>query len=172
VTGRVAVLPPPPRRAPSLLLERESNSLVRPPCAKDDRLPLGLLQIHRLVGKEVNGGEVIAGGEDEVWPRQSQPAIWTLRRGNTMGNTDKEIDPLPVEFVSEEEAAEFWDNHSLSDCEEFLEPADASIELKGRHFEIEVDEESFFALRDTARRQRKPVKKLASDILKRSLSTV
>jgi len=33
-----------------------------------------------------------------------------------MPNTDKQVDPLPNEFGSEEEAAEFWDTHSPSTC--------------------------------------------------------
>lgn len=88
-----------------------------------------------------------------------------------MPNTDRQIDPLPDEFKSEEEAAEFWDTHSIADYEEFLEPADIEVDLKRRHFEIEVDEESFSALRDRARKQRKPVKQLASELLKQQLAT-
>jgi hypothetical protein len=86
-----------------------------------------------------------------------------------MRDTDTKKDPLPEEFRSEQAAAEFWDTHSISDYQESLEPADVRIDLKRRHFEIEVDEESFVALRRTARRQRKPVKKLASEILKQTL---
>ncbi len=85
-----------------------------------------------------------------------------------MGNTDKPIDPLPEEFQSHE-AAEFWDTHSITDYEEFLEPAQLDTDLKRRHFEIEVDEESFLALRETAKRQGKHIKQLASEILKQRL---
>jgi len=88
-----------------------------------------------------------------------------------MPNTDKKIDPLPDEFESEEEVAEFWESHCLTDYEEFLEPGDLEIALKRRHFEIEVDEESFFALRDNARKLGKPVKQLASEILRQNLTT-
>jgi predicted DNA binding CopG/RHH family protein len=87
-----------------------------------------------------------------------------------MPGKDTKVDPLPEEFASEDEAAEFWDTHSISDYEEFLEPADLEIAIKRRHFEIEVDEESFLALRETARRQRKPVRQLASEILKQNLA--
>jgi len=87
-----------------------------------------------------------------------------------MQDTGKKIDPLPDEFRSEGEAADFWDTHSIADYEEFLEPADVEVDLKRRHFEIEVDEESFLALRDIARRQHKPVKQLASEILKQKLA--
>lgn len=87
-----------------------------------------------------------------------------------MPNTDRPIDPLPDEFESEEAAAEFWDTHSITDYEELLEPVDVEVDLKRRHFEIEVDEESFLALRDVARKQHKPVKQLASEILKQELA--
>jgi hypothetical protein len=86
-----------------------------------------------------------------------------------MRNTDRRIDPLPEEFRSDEEAADFWDRHSITDYEEFLEPVELEAEIRRRHFEIEVDEESFLALRDTAQKQQKPVKQLASEILKQNL---
>ncbi len=41
--------------------------------------------------------------------------------------------------------------------------------IRRRHFEIEVDEETFLALRQLARRERKPIKELASEILKHRL---
>ena len=53
-----------------------------------------------------------------------------------MKNTDKNVDPLPDEFATEEEAAEFWDSHSITDYEEFLEPVDLEVALERRHFEI------------------------------------
>ena len=88
-----------------------------------------------------------------------------------MANTNRQIDPLPDEFASEEEAGEFWDTHSLTDYEEFLEPVNLEVKIERRHFEIEVDEQSFQALRSNAKMQHKPVKDLASEILKRELAT-
>lgn len=89
-----------------------------------------------------------------------------------MPRTDSQVDPLPDEFKSEDEAAEFWDTHSITDYEEFLEPVGLEVDLKRRHFEIEVDQESFLALRDSARKLQKPVKQLASEILKQKLAAV
>ncbi|MDE2060658.1 MAG: hypothetical protein KGL31_11460 [candidate division NC10 bacterium] len=89
-----------------------------------------------------------------------------------MADTNKHVDPLPDEFRSEEEAAEFWNTHSITDYEEFLEPVDLEVDLKRRHFEIEVDEESFLVLRDRAKKLQKPAKELASEILKQKLATV
>ena len=88
-----------------------------------------------------------------------------------MASTNRHIDPLPDKFASEEEAAEFWDTHSLTDYEEFLEPVNLEVKIERRHFEIEVDEQSFLALRSNAETQHKPVKELASEILKRELAT-
>ncbi len=81
----------------------------------------------------------------------------------------KNIDPLPDNFKSEEEAGEFWDTHSTGDYEEYLEPVDITIDIKRRHFEIEIDKESFIALNTYAKKVNKPVKNLASSILKEKL---
>ena len=88
-----------------------------------------------------------------------------------MADTNRQIDPLPDEFASDEEAAKFWDTHSLTDYEEFLEPVDVEVAIQRRHFEIEVDEQSFLAVRQNAEKQHKPIKELASEILKRELAT-
>ncbi len=89
-----------------------------------------------------------------------------------MSHTDSQVDPLPDEFKSEDEAAEFWDTHSITDYEVFLEPVDLEVDLTWRHFEIEVDQESFLALRECARKLQKPVKQLASEILKQKLAAI
>ena len=89
-----------------------------------------------------------------------------------MPHNDRQIDPLPDDFGLEEAAAEFWNSHSITDYEEFLEPTDLEVNIKRRHFEIEVDEECFLAVRDTAKKQRKPVKQLASEIIKQKLASI
>ncbi|MCU0916415.1 MAG: BrnA antitoxin family protein, partial [Planctomycetes bacterium] len=47
--------------------------------------------------------------------------------GAAMPGEDKPIDPLPGEFRSPEEAAEFWDTHNVTDYEEFLEPVEIDV---------------------------------------------
>jgi hypothetical protein len=89
-----------------------------------------------------------------------------------MRSEDKRIDALPDEFKSLEEAAQFWDTHSITNHEKFLEPVEVDVDIQRRHFEIEVDEETFLALREVAQKERKPVKELASEILKRRLRTI
>jgi len=88
-----------------------------------------------------------------------------------MTGRNRQVDPLPDEFASEQEAGEFWDTHSLTVYEEYLEAVDLEISIERRHFEIEVDEQSFLAIRRKAEKQHKPVKELASEILKRELAT-
>lgn len=95
----------------------------------------------------------------------------TRRKGNATQDADRRVNRLPEEFKSYQEAADFWDTHSITDYEEFLEPVELDVDIQRRHFEIEVDEESFVALRETARKEQKPVKQLASEILKRRLRT-
>lgn len=86
-----------------------------------------------------------------------------------MSDTEKHSSPLPEEFGAYQEAGEFWDTHSVTDYEESLEPVEFDVDIQRRHFEIEVDEESFLALRETAKKEQKPVKQLASEVLKQRL---
>jgi hypothetical protein len=87
-----------------------------------------------------------------------------------MPDIDRLKDPLPDIFNSLDAAAEFWDSHSVADYEEYLEPVDIEIDIKRRQYEIEVDEESFLVLCNSAKKLRKPVKQLASEILKEKLA--
>ena len=83
-----------------------------------------------------------------------------------MTNTNKKVDPLPDEFSSEEEAGEFCDTHRITDYEEYLEPVEFKADIKRRHFQVELDEESFLALRSYARKKQKTAKQLVSEIIK------
>ena len=98
-----------------------------------------------------------------------------VQKGDIMKNkkrTRKSIDPLPDTFPSEEKAGEFWDTHSSSDYEKYLEPVDMKIDIKKRHFEIEIDRESFLVLNSFAKKSNKSVKNLASSILKEKLVSI
>jgi hypothetical protein len=82
---------------------------------------------------------------------------------------NKKIDPLPNSFSSEEEAGEFWDTHSLSDYEEFLEPVDLTFDLKERIYEVRVEEDVYKKLRQEAETSHKPVPKIVDQILRKEL---
>ncbi|MBN1592116.1 MAG: hypothetical protein JW941_02565 [Candidatus Coatesbacteria bacterium] len=39
------------------------------------------------------------------------------------------VTTLPAEFESEDQAGEFWDEHSITDFEEFLFPAEFEVDI-------------------------------------------
>ena len=84
---------------------------------------------------------------------------------------DRSRDPLPENFRSEEEAADFWDTHSVADYADLLEPAEVDVDIESRRFEIEVDENVFRELDEQAKSAHKSVKELASQILYERLAS-
>lgn len=50
-----------------------------------------------------------------------------------------EIDEIPEEFGSLEEAAEFWDAHDTTDYLENFETVEMEAKLEKRRFEVEID---------------------------------
>ena len=83
----------------------------------------------------------------------------------------KPIDPIPEEFASYEEAAEFWDKHDTTDYADNFRAIEVQSELKKRHTEIEIDADIVKALRTQARRKGVTPSHLASDILRQRLAT-
>ena len=69
-----------------------------------------------------------------------------------MKNKDKPRDPLPETFATVEESGEFWDTHSTSDYEEYLEPEDdvrfllAASESSLRKMWRNVEDDSYVEL--------------------------
>lgn len=89
--------------------------------------------------------------------------------GITM-NKKKRVDPIPEEFASYEEAADFWDIHDTTDYPEAFRTVKAVTEFKARHYEIEIEPELAKALRARARRKGVTLSDLASELLKRQLA--
>jgi hypothetical protein len=87
-----------------------------------------------------------------------------------MRDEDKVIEPLPESFESEEAAGEFWDNHSLADYLEHLEPTDDTIEISERVFKVQVAEDVFKKLPQQAASQHQPVPKIVDEILRKELA--
>ena len=83
----------------------------------------------------------------------------------------KQIDPIPEEFASYEEAAEFWDTHDTTDYPNAFRTVEVQSELRKRRTEIEIDADVVKALRARARRKGVAPSHLASDILRRQLTT-
>jgi len=62
----------------------------------------------------------------------------------------KEIDPLPEEFASYEEAAEFWDTHDTTDYPDSFETIAVHSELRRRRYKVDIDEEMMNVVVDLA----------------------
>ncbi len=84
----------------------------------------------------------------------------------------RDVDPLPDEFSSYEEAAEFWDTHDTTDYPDAFaeEPVEVHAAFQRRHFEVEIDEDVFGALRARARQAGISVRRLVSDLLRQQLT--
>ncbi len=89
-----------------------------------------------------------------------------------MQNKKRVIDPIPESFATEAEAGEFWDTHSTADYLEFLEPADHTIDLQTRVYEVRVEEDIFHKLEYVAQESHQSLPKALDRILRKELSTV
>ncbi|MBI1743568.1 hypothetical protein HYR54_10955 [Candidatus Acetothermia bacterium] len=82
----------------------------------------------------------------------------------------KHLEPIPDEFDSYEEAAEFWDNHNTTDYPDAFQPVKAITEFRRRHYEIEIDEDVAKVLHTRARRRGLTVSQVASELLRDRLA--
>jgi predicted phosphatase len=81
----------------------------------------------------------------------------------------KGIDPIPEEFDSYEDAAEFWDTHDTTDYPEAFRTVELESEFRSRHYEVELEEEVIKKLRAQARQKGVTVRRLASALLREQL---
>jgi hypothetical protein len=79
------------------------------------------------------------------------------------------VDPIPEEFDSYEEAAEFWDTHDTTDYPDAFRTVEVESEFRGRYYEVELEEEVIRKLRAQARQKGVTVSRLASDLLREQL---
>jgi predicted HicB family RNase H-like nuclease len=86
-----------------------------------------------------------------------------------MSDKQKQIDPLPEEFASYEEAAEFWDTHDTTDYLDSFETVTLEAELKRRRYEVEIDGELMRALAEQAQKRGIAVSQLVSEMLKEKI---
>jgi predicted transcriptional regulator len=83
----------------------------------------------------------------------------------------KQIDPIPDEFSTYEEAAEFWDTHDTTDYPDAFRTVEVKSELRQRHYEVEIDSDVMKKLRARAKRKKVSLGNLASDLLRQQLSS-
>lgn len=77
---------------------------------------------------------------------------------------------LPDLFTTDEEAGEFWDNHSLADFTDLIEDSDDKIEIKKRVFEVQIAEDVFRKLRQEAETLHQSVPKVVDEILRKEFT--
>ena len=87
-----------------------------------------------------------------------------------MKSKDKIRDPLPETFATAEEAGEFWDTHSTSDYEEYLEPGDDEIEIQQRIYEVPIEADVFQHLQREARSLHESVPEFVDHLLRERLA--
>jgi predicted DNA binding CopG/RHH family protein len=86
-----------------------------------------------------------------------------------MSHNQKHVDPIPEEFSSYEEAAEFWDTHDTTDYTDSFETVAVETELKRRRYEVEIDEDLMKALHEQAQKRGVAVSQLVSEMLREKI---
>ena len=79
------------------------------------------------------------------------------------------VEPIPEEFASYEEAAEFWDTHDTTDYPDAFRTVAVKTEFRGRYYEVEIAEDVVNVLRKRAQQLGVSVGDLASHILRQEL---
>ena len=88
-----------------------------------------------------------------------------------MNDKKKHVDPIPDEFASYNEAAEFWDTHDTTDYPEAFRTVEVEAEIRGRHYEVEGDEDMMEVLRERAQKRGVTVSHLVRDLLRQQISS-
>ena len=88
-----------------------------------------------------------------------------------MNDKKKHVDPIPDEFASYNAAAEFWDTHDTTDYPEAFRTVEVEAEFRGRHYEVEVDEDMMEVLRERAQKRGVTVSHLVRDLLRQQISS-
>lgn len=83
----------------------------------------------------------------------------------------KPVDPIPEEFSSYEEAAQFWETHDTTDYPEDFHIVEVNAKFRNRRYEIEVEADVVKVLQDRAKRRQVSISHLANDLLRQQLVT-
>jgi len=86
-----------------------------------------------------------------------------------MCHNDKKRDPLPHESASLEEVADFWGTHDTIDYADAFVDADVTFDISCRHYEVEVQKDTFELLAKRAVSLNIPVRKIIDEALRKDL---
>ena len=82
----------------------------------------------------------------------------------------KQADPIPDEFTSYEEAAEFWDTHDTTDYPDAFRTVEVVTKFRNRYYEIEIDADVINALRVQSQQKGVTISHLANELLRQKLA--
>ena len=77
-----------------------------------------------------------------------------------------------LNFKTYEEAAEWFDTHDMSDYEDQMEPVDFHFDLRKNRDWVELDKEIAKNVREIAKKQRIPTRRLVNELLRERLETL
>lgn len=86
-----------------------------------------------------------------------------------MKNKNLNIDPIPEQFDSYEEAGEFWDNHDTTDYLEDFVTVEINSKLQQKHYEVEIDLDLIQQLKNQAKKQEVTIQHLVNQILREKI---
>ena len=86
-----------------------------------------------------------------------------------MSDKQKQADPIPEEFASYEEAAEFWDTHDTTEYPDSFETVAVGSEFRRRRYEVEIDEDIMKVLYEQAQKRGVAVSRLVSELLREKI---
>jgi len=89
-----------------------------------------------------------------------------------MNDKHKQVDKIPEEFASLEEAAEFWEAHDTTDYPDSFETVKAEAKLEKRRFEVEIDADLMPELTEQAHSRGVQVSRLVSDLLRDKIHSI
>ena len=84
-------------------------------------------------------------------------------------NRDK--NPIPEEFESEEQAGEFWDTHSAADYIDQMTEVEAEVDIRRRTFLVAVSDRVYQLAKKRAEDRHISVEKVINGALERELAT-
>jgi hypothetical protein len=75
-------------------------------------------------------------------------------------------------FETYEEAGEWFDTHDMADYEHLMQPVDFSFDLRKNRDWIELEDDIARNVRELAKRQNIPTRKLVNELLREGLASL
>jgi hypothetical protein len=75
-------------------------------------------------------------------------------------------------FKTYEEAADWFDKHDMTDYEDQMQPVDFHFDLRKNRDWVELEREIARNVRELAKKQKIPTRKLVNELLKEGLETL